>query len=156
MVLRTERIDNLLSRLATIPARIAEIVTGRSSDVLRSSSSQEEWSALQILAHLRASDDIITPRVYGILVRDEPTFLAFDERRWADVARYMYLEFHTSLQLFALRRNELVQVLRQLSLKDWERSGIHEVHGPQTVFAILTAVVEHEEEHCAQLSAIYR
>jgi hypothetical protein len=87
MPVTIERIDNLRSRLAIMPARITGIVANWSSAVLQSPRSSEGWSALEILAHLKASDDIITPRVYSILVRDEPIFLTLDERRWAEVAR---------------------------------------------------------------------
>src|SRR6266700_6716489 len=130
MPVRRERIDNLISRLATIPARIAGIAVGWKSETLQLSSSPDEWSALEILAHLRASDEITVPRVYGILMRDEPTFPTFDERRWADIARYTQRDFHELLQLFTLRRNELVQMVSHLSPEDWDRNGIHEVYGP--------------------------
>jgi DinB superfamily len=156
MPVTRERTDNLLSRLANIPARIAGISSGWSSETLQRPPSPDGWSALEILAHLRASDAILVPRVYAILLRDEPSLLAFDERRWADLAQYMQFSFSTLLQHFALRRGELVEMLCQISSLDWERCGIHEVHGPQTIFVILTTLVEHEEEHCAQLSAIYR
>ena len=42
----------------------------------------------QVLAHVRASHDILEHRLYAILARDEPHLNAYDDTRWAQVARY--------------------------------------------------------------------
>ncbi len=147
-------IDALLSRFAAIPARIARVIEGRDEEKLHAKPAQAEWSMVDIFAHMRASDGIVTPRIYAILVRDSPPLIAYDERRWAKVASYAEIEFHTSLRLFALQRTELVNVLRQLAPEDWQRAGMHEELGPQTVLNIVTGLLEHEEEHCTQLALL--
>ena len=58
--------------------------------------------------------------------------LAFDERRWAEVAGYAQSDFESLLKTYTLRRAELVKMLRQVALEDWERSGRHEVKGTNT------------------------
>ena len=78
--------DALLARLAAIPDRIARAVAGWSEAELRAAPTAGEWSAVDILAHLRASADIMTPRIYMVLVRDRPPLPAYDERRWAQIA----------------------------------------------------------------------
>jgi hypothetical protein len=145
--------QNLLDRLATIPARIARAVAGRSEAELQAQPAGDEWSAAAIFAHLRASDDILTPRLYAILVRDNPPLPAYDDRRWAEVAGYAQADFQTSLSLFTLRRAELVAMLRRIAPADWQRAGHHETHGPISILQIVTHLVEHEEEHCTQLEA---
>ena len=114
----------------------------------------ETWAAQDILAHLRAADDIITPRIYMILARENPSLSAYDERRWAEIARYACQDFATSLALFTLRRAEVVMVLQNVDSEAWERIGIHEILGSISLFEIVQGLVEHEEEHCAQLEAI--
>jgi hypothetical protein len=113
-----------------------------------------DWSAAAILAHLRASDDNITPRIYAMLVRDNPPLPAYDDRRWAEVAGYERADFRTSLSAFTLRRAELVVLLRRLAPADWQRTGLHEAHGSITLLQVVTHLVEHEEEHCRQLETI--
>jgi hypothetical protein len=146
--------ENLLNRLSSTPDRIAHAVTGWDEAALRTTPSSGDWSAAAILAHLRASDAIITYRLYAILVRDNPPMPAFDERRWAEIAGYGQADFAASLHLFALRRAELVHMLRGLPLDDWQRTGTHEVNGVFTLFTAVTHLVEHEEEHCLQLEAL--
>jgi hypothetical protein len=144
---------NLLDRLESIPKRIAQTIIGWTEADLHAKPTGDEWSAAAIFAHLRASDDILTPRLYAILVRDDPPLPAYDDRRWADVAGYAQADFQTSLTLFTLRRAELVAMLRRIAPADWQRAGLHETHGPISILQIVTHLVEHEEEHCAQLEA---
>jgi hypothetical protein len=149
-----DEIDNLLSRLAVVPGRIAHVLKDQNDAELRRSNSKNEWSIIDIFAHMRASDDILAYRAYVILARENPALAAYEERRWAEVARYAHTDFHASLTLFTLRRAELVYMLRHTALDDWKRVGIHEVRGPLTLFDVVTTLVAHEEEHCAQLEAL--
>jgi hypothetical protein len=92
--------------------------------------------------------------VYALLVRDDPPLAAYDDRRWAEVAGYEQADFQSSLAAFTLRRAELVALLRRITPADWQRTGLHEAHGLISVLQVVTHLVEHEEEHCAQLEAL--
>jgi uncharacterized damage-inducible protein DinB len=149
-----DTIEVLLSRFAAIPGRIAQAVEGQDKEQLRARPVQDEWSIAEVFAHIRASDDIVIPRVYAILAHDIPSLIAYDERRWADVARYIEAEFDTSLRHFTLRRAEVVNVLRHLAPIGWQRIGVHEERGVQTLQDVVSGQVEHEEEHTAQLAVL--
>jgi hypothetical protein len=146
--------DMLVNRLMQVQERIAAVVEDRPEAALRQAATPEGWTAADILAHLRASDDIIAYRAYTILVRDNPPLPAYDERRWAAVAYYDDIAVAASLLAFTVKRAELVRMLRRLAPADWERQGTHEISGPRTLRAVITVLVEHEEEHCAQLEGL--
>jgi hypothetical protein len=150
------QIAQLLSRLEQIPARIERITTGRNQAVLSQAPADSEWSVAEIFAHIRASDDIIAYRAYAVLVRDAPSLLAYDDRRWSEITKYVQADIHTSLTLFALKRRELVTMLHSIEVMDWGRMGTHEVMGPISLWDLMARMVEHEEEHCAQIEAIFR
>jgi hypothetical protein len=143
----------LLTRLAAIPERIAQAVAGWTAAELAQHSA-DGWSAAQLLAHLRASDAILSHRVYALLVRDGSPLPAFDERRWAEVAGYGGIEFSESLRRYALRRSELIAALERISPEDWQRTGMHEELGPISLTDVIRKLVDHDEEHCAQLEAL--
>jgi uncharacterized damage-inducible protein DinB len=147
-------IDDLLQRLAGIPARINQVVAGLAEADLHQPPAPGEWSIADILAHLRASDDILAPRILMMLVRDNPPLASFDDRRWMEVTGYAQSDIRGLLQVYALRRTELVNILRRQSPADWERSGTHEERGKLTVLEVVKHLVEHEEEHCAQMEAL--
>jgi DinB superfamily len=146
-------VDDLVERLAATPGRIAAASAGRSPEQLSAPPSDDEWSALAVLAHLRASDDILSPRLVAMLVRDEPALPAFDDRRWCEVMAYTDADFQTLLATLTFRRAELVSVLRRLSPDHWRRAGLHEKRGRITLLDTLRHIVAHEEEHCFQLEA---
>jgi hypothetical protein len=146
--------EGWVTRLAAIPERMARAVAGWSEDELRTTPAEGGWTAAEILAHVRASDDIMTPRMYMVLVRDRPPLPAYDDRKWAQVAGYARTGFRESLTPFALRRAEVVAVLRRARPDDWKRSGVHEEHGATSLLELVRKLVEHEEEHCAQLESM--
>ena len=147
-------IDDLVARLAETPGRIAAAAAGRSPEELTATPSEDAWSSMAVLAHLRASDDILSPRLVAMLVREEPALPAFDERRWVEVMGYAGADFQELLAAFTFRRAELVRVLRRLEPRDWQRVGLHEARGRITLHDTLRHIVEHEAEHCLQLEAM--
>jgi hypothetical protein len=145
----------MIERLADLPGRIEHFVAGWDKSALQATPSGSEWSVAKIFAHLRASNDILSHRIYGVLVRnDQPLFVGFDERRWEEVAGYLQADFHSSLQTFALRRAELVNVLRHIAAEDWNRTFRHEERGVISLSEVVRAIFEHEEEHWAQIGAL--
>lgn len=146
--------EQVVERLAAIPDRIGRAVAGWSDARLHTAPAADEWPASDVLAHLRASDDIMAPRLLMMLARDNPPLPAFDDRRWAEIAAYADLDFAPLLAAFALRRAELVAALRRAAADDWQRMGTHEVRGTVTLLDVARGLVDHEEEHCAQLEAL--
>lgn len=146
--------ESIINRIADIPHRIARTVDGWTDEQLHARPSASEWSAVDVLAHLRSADDILTPRIYQMLVRDNPTFLAYEERVWAEVLGYADADFNTSLQTYTLKRDELVNALRRLTPEQWERTGVHEHNGSVTIHKLASDMVLHEEDHCRQIEAL--
>jgi hypothetical protein len=144
-----------IDRIAAVPARMGRAVRGRTDAELRTPAGPEAWTANEILAHVRASDDIMSYRFYAMLARDNPPLPAFDDREWAAVAGYAALDFHEALAGFAVRRAELVRLLRRVPPEGWQRPGTHEVAGAITPASVLAALADHEEEHCAQLETLW-
>jgi hypothetical protein len=145
--------EDLLSRLLAVPSRIENIIDGLSQKEMRTSLGKD-WSIAEIMAHIRASDEILASHVYMILARDNPPIADFDERRWAEVAGYAQGECHVTLRVFALRREELVRTLKTTSAEDWQRKGTHEKRGLITILGETVYLVDHEEEHCAEMEKI--
>src|SRR5258708_39285665 len=135
--------EDLLGRLLAVPSRIENIVDGLSQKEMRTNAGKD-WSIAEILAHIRASDEILTSHVYMMLVRDNPPIADFDERRWAEIAGYAHSECHVSLRVFALRREELVKTLKPISAEDWQRKGTHETRGLITISGETVYLVDHE------------
>ncbi len=153
-MITAEQANDLLARLSNVPMTIAYLVMDWVDSDFNQRRSADAWSAAEILAHLRASDDILSHRVYALLVRDMPILPSYDERHWAEIAGYRRIDFRASLTLFTIRRAELVATLHSLPIEAWKRQGHHDELGFISVYDVVKKLVEHEEEHCAQLETI--
>jgi len=140
-----------LSKLASAPGRFAALLSSLEDADSVDTSDEGEWSPVRVFAHLRAANAILEPRILFVLVRDNPPLVGYDDTRWLEVARYDTLPVTESLESMRLHRAELIHALRGISLEDWERTGTHEVRGPMTVLEIAKQLVEHEEDHLAQI-----
>jgi uncharacterized damage-inducible protein DinB len=144
-------IESLVERLAAAPGRIAAAAAGLSPEQLSTPPADGEWSARAVLAHIRACDDILSPRLIAMVVRDEPTMPLFDDRRWEEVMGYADADFQELLAAYTFRRAELVRALRRVSPADWQRTGQLEARGQAGMQDVLRMIVRHEDEHCLQI-----
>ncbi|MGI8549876.1 MAG: DinB family protein [Dehalococcoidia bacterium] len=145
--------DSLLARLQATPVWLRTMLSDTGQQRGKRSPSPGAWSAGEILAHLRAADAILAPRIVLIVMTDTPALPAVDERALAERAGYLEDAIQVALAAFTARRGELVRLLERLPQADWKRRGIHPERGAIGVAEIAAMVVEHEEEHRLQMEA---
>jgi hypothetical protein len=150
---RTET-ASLVERLAEAPGRIAAATAGLTPEQLSTPPADGEWSALGVLAHIRACDDILAPRLVMMSVRDEPSMPVFDDRRWEEVMAYADSDFQELLAAYTFRRAEVVRALRRLGPADLQRTGQLETRGTIAIRDVLRHIAEHEDEHCLQIETL--
>ena len=143
----------LLDALAAGPHWLASLLRGSSEAACDTRPAAGEWTAREIVAHLRASDDMLAGRIVQALVREGVPFAELDERRWAEEAGYTSMPAEALLAGLRLRRAELVTLLRRLEPTGWARAGQHEQRGPLSVFMLTTWIAQHEQAHRPQLEA---
>jgi hypothetical protein len=112
-----------------------------------------EWSAAEVLGHLRACAEVWSTSIYTMLVQENPSLPDIHPRRWMKVRGYEILGFRTSFKAFVLQRNELQLVLRRLPDTDWGRTA---QIGERThsIFSQVRRMALHEAEHCRQLEKL--
>jgi hypothetical protein len=142
----------LVSRLAAAPAHFQALLARLEDADSVTTATAGEWSPHEVIAHMRAANDILEPRVFQVLVRPNTPLIGFDEERWLEVLGYTKVPVTDLLQTMAWRRKELINALRNIPTDAWERSGIHEVRGPMTVYELAIQIAEHEDEHLAQIA----
>lgn len=110
-------IEQILTILAATPARISEITVGLTEAQLHAAPRHDEWSANEVLAHLRSCSDVWGGCIATILNQDAPTIRAVNPRTWIESTNYRKQKFQPSLQAFTAQRAELMAVLETLSPK---------------------------------------
>ena len=150
-------IDELLTILAEGPPRLAASTALLSPAQLRTRPKNEEWSATDVLAHVRACADIWGGCIESIIAEDRPTLRAVNPRSWIKKTDYRDLEFRSSLRSFTKQRSVLLAVLEPLPPKGWSRSATVTGAGAvlvRTVHFYAHWLAKHERTHVKQIARI--
>jgi DinB family protein len=152
-------VEQTLALLAATPERFAALTMGLTSAQLRTRPSQDEWSANEVLAHLRACADVRGGPILTILAEEHPTLRAINPLTWIKQTDYLGLEFEPSLRAFAAQRAGLLAVLRPLGPEDWVRSATVTGAGKpltRTALGYAQWVADHERPHVKQMEQIVK
>jgi uncharacterized damage-inducible protein DinB len=149
-----EDAQQMLDRLDESARQIVYLVMDCDPEDLTAPPGEGEWSIAEILAHIKASDDILPGRVAMLLTHPRPEFQRFDERAWAAIAGYAEAPADQTLMAYQRRRGELIGQLRRLPDDAWDRTAHHEERGTISLLDLLRSAAEHEEEHVAQLEEL--
>ncbi|NLE51083.1 MAG: DinB family protein [Chloroflexi bacterium] len=150
-------INTILSRLAEYPQRIHAVTADLSEAKLHTHPAPDEWSANDVLAHVRACADVWGSYIARILSEDRPAIKAVSPRRYIDQTDYLEQEFKPSLQAFTAQRAKLLEVLQALAPEGWERQAIVTGVGKpivRTVHTYSDRLTRHEREHVHQIEQI--
>jgi hypothetical protein len=119
--------------------------------------SAEDWSANEILAHLRACANVWGKSISLMLVQDHPTLRHISPRGYIKKTNYLSLEFQPSLEVFKAQRQELLQALNGLDAAQWRRGATFTgttLGREQTIFSQAQRIASHELVHCAQIEQL--
>lgn len=150
-------IEQNLTLLAATPSRLTDLTKGLSPAQLLSPPEPGEWSARDVLAHLRACADMWGKYIAVILSEDQPTFRAVNPTTWIKKTNYLEQEFHPSLHTFTAQRAELLAVLKPLPPKAWTRKATVTGAGKpreRTVQTYAQWLANHEQSHFKQIERI--
>lgn len=154
---RPYTIEQVLPLLAETPSRLATLTADRSPAALRTPPSPDEWSANDVLAHLRACADMWGQAIMRILAEDAPTIQAVNPRTWIDQTDYRSLDFRPSLRAFTTQRAELLAALEPLPRAGWSRTATVTGAGrplERTVLQYAERLARHERPHVKQIGRI--
>ena len=150
-------IEQVLTLLAETPKRIAALTDGLAPAQLQTSPKQDEWSANDVLAHLRSCADMWGNYIRTIIAEDMPTIRAVNPTTWIKKTNYRELEFQPSFRTFITQRADLLAVLETLPHEGWSRTAIVTGAGKareRTVFTYAQWLVNHERTHIKQIARI--
>lgn len=151
--------DKVLSLLAATPIGLAAASEGASDSVLATQPAPEEWSANDVLAHLRSCADVWGGCIERILAEDAPTIRAMNPRTYLPQTDYPDLGFGGSFAAFAKQRAALLEVLRPLPPEAWSRSATVTGAGrplQRSVLGYAEWLATHERAHVRQVERVVR
>lgn len=146
--------EQILDLLGEGPQLIAVMTAGVDARELRAAPADGEWSAADILAHLRACADVWGAAITTILAQDGPTIKAMSPRTWIRSTDYPDLDFQSSLGAYAEQRAALLDVLEPLPPDAWTRTAIVKGAGgtiERSMRWYALGIAAHERAHVKQI-----
>jgi len=144
-----------LKLLGKTTRRITSITKQFDEVSLQAKPKKDEWSANDILAHLRACADVWGDQIEKMIAKDNQKLPYAHPRQWIKKTNYRELPFHESFRAFKVQRRKLLKVLKELSFEDWSRSAI--IKGREhTIFTQVRRMAKHEDVHCHQITELLR
>lgn len=152
--LSTERV---LELLAATPTRLGAITAGVEPARLAAAPGEDQWSANDVLAHLRSCSDVWGGSMSRILSEDGPTIRAVNPTTWIEQTDYRELTFARSLRFFAAQRADLLAMLEPLPDEAWQRAATVTGAGSpleKTVLSYAERLAKHERQHLQQVERL--
>lgn len=154
---RSLTIEQVLRLLGETPTHLDALTAGLAPAHLQTAPNDDEWSANDVLAHLRACADVWGGCIAAIIAEEGPTLRAVNPRTWIERTDYRELEFRPSLRAFAAQRAELLAVLEPLPPEGWARAATVTGAGKvleRTVLFYARWLAEHERPHVKQVARL--
>jgi uncharacterized damage-inducible protein DinB len=129
---------------ADVPARAIE---GLTKDDLLAIPVPGTWSIQQIVVHLMDSDLIGSDRMKRVAAEHRPTLLGYDESAFASKLGYEHLDAALAAEVFRLNRQLTAEVLRRLPEEAFERIGLHNERGKETLDEMVRDYADHLDHH---------
>jgi hypothetical protein len=150
-------IEQTLMLLATAPKRLVELTSELPPERLQAAPGEDEWSAIEVLTHLRSCADVWGGGIARILAEERPTIRAVSPRSWVKQAEYRRQDFRSSLRAFTEQRGDLLAILEPLPPERWACSAIVK-RGRAilewSVFDYAERLANHESIHLEQIERL--
>jgi uncharacterized damage-inducible protein DinB len=112
----------------------------------------ERWSILEIVCHLRDTEQRAFDRVRQMTMEDRPFLSGYDPDTVARESDYQSQSLDDALDTFERLRREQITFLEQLDSHQWSRTAEHEEAGEITVQSLTAHMAAHDCVHMAQIS----
>ena len=143
-----------LAIMAEQLAALDRLVDGIAVERLRTPEAPGKWSMIEVLAHLADTEMVYAWRYRLVLAQDRPGIAGFDQDAWARTFRYREQPWAGVRERLRVARESNLALLHGLTADQWERAGMHEERGAETIRRIAELGAAHDLVHRAQLERI--
>jgi len=144
--------NHRLSRLALTGDQLRVAVGGSAADSLSRRPEPEAWAPVEIICHLRDTEEWFLTRCRWIVEMQEPRFPRNSPDRWAKERQYLRNDARAALESFRRWRDESLAFFGALTEEAWTRGGVHlDSRGRRTLDQFLSTMAWHDDNHLDQL-----
>ncbi|MBM2840045.1 MAG: hypothetical protein HW412_573 [Bacteroidetes bacterium] len=143
-----------LKILARTTKRLRKLTKGLKKKQVRHQPAPGKWSIVQIVSHLADTELVLAWRLRMVLAQAGSPLTAMDQDKWANNMKYEENDLDEQLKMFTVVRECHLAIWNSLGEDDWEKFGMHEERGKETVARIVQHYAGHDINHLNQIEAI--
>src|SRR5262245_26344395 len=144
-------LEEQMARMERAADDFERAIAGMDDALLSRRPDGANWSAREVICHVRDIEESFMARLQIIMLMNEPKFLPVEPDRWAEERQYQRNDAMEALQAFRARRDESLKFLRGLKVEQWERGGIHATRGHMSIKDFVGLMTWHDDNHLDQL-----
>ena len=150
-VAAAERRD-AIATLEGLPCHLRDAVEGLDESQLETLYRVDGWTVRQVVHHVADSHMNAFIRLRRALTEDWPAISPYDEQAWSMLIDSKTAPVGLSLDLIEGLHGRWVQVLKSLTVDEWERGFKHAKMGPMTIEASTLLYAWHSRHHVAHIT----
>ena len=105
------------------------------------------WSPLEVVFHLADSEALFAERMKRVLAEDRPPLLFSDPDGCVAALACHQRDAANEAALIALLRRQMTSILRAQPDSAWQRIGVHNTAGEQTLEQLVKKAIHHLAHH---------
>lgn len=147
--------NECIERIEAFPKKLKRAVKGMTSAQLRTKYRPGGWTVRQLVNHIPDSHMNAYVRFKWTLTEKNPTIKAYDENLWASTSEVKSYDINNTLKLLEVHHIRWVELLRSMSMKDFNRTFKHPATGKKNPLSKWVAVYAwHGEHHLAHITEL--
>ncbi|HEY1220957.1 MAG TPA: putative metal-dependent hydrolase [Bryobacteraceae bacterium] len=144
----------LIAEIGAAPARFRDAVRGLDVQQLDTPYRPGGWTVRQVIHHVPDSHMNAYIRFRLALTEDSPTIKPYDQTKWAELRDARTAPVEVSLQLIDGLHQRWVELLRSLSVADFDRTFRHPELGIVRLDTNLALYAWHGRHHAAHITCL--
>ncbi len=150
--------DRLLWNLKSFPNELDDLVRDLDEGTFRWRPIPNKWSLKETICHLRDVErEAYLARYRRMLTEDNPHLPNVDQDRLAYEGDYINQDVWSALNEFKRLRSETIQILESIPPEAWERGGVLEGTGQQSIEQLVVRQIKGNDlNHLVQMKDIVR
>lgn len=139
----------VMSRTADV---LADIVRSHTTKQLRTRPFEGKWTPNEVIGHLVDTEWVYGFRLRLILSEEQPQILGMDQDLWVAAQRHNEREPMDLVDTFRVLRKFNLDVWRRIEPAGYERFGLHNERGNETLGMMLRLEAGHDLSHIDQIT----
>lgn len=146
-----QSVEQRMNRLERTADELTGAIAQQSPAALAKRPDEKNWAGVEVICHLRDTEEAFGNRFQMFLAMDDATLLPADPDRWAVDRQYARCDAREAIEAFRRRRADNLQVFTSLTPEQWRRGGTHPQRGRMTFETFFNLMCYHDDVHLDQL-----